>query len=148
MLLDQDQTSGHYQRAVILGQNQTFGQYVPLKMRGILLVRTKLSGNMYLLKCEILIDQNQTSGQYFPLKMRGSDRSEPNFRLTSTSRNARFFSVRGKLPGNMYLLKCEVLLGQNQTSGRCAPRKNQVRGTPRSEPIFRAIFIPRKFRAI
>ena len=76
----------------------------------------------------MLIDQNQTSGQYIPPKVRGSARSEPNFRVICTSQNARFWSVRGKLPGNMYLLKCGVLLGQNQTSG--------LRGT-RSEPDAR-----------
>ena len=140
---------------MLLGQNQTSGQYLPLNSRGIIWsepnfrtiftcknarcysVRAENSGKMYVLKCEVLLGQNQTSGQHLPLKTRDIIWSEPNFRAIFSSRNASRGSVRTNIPGNMYLLKCEALLGENRNFGQHVPL--ELRGATWSEPKYRTI---------
>ena len=123
-------------REVFFGLNQSFGLQLPLKMRGLhrsepksravftymavmrFSVRAGRPTNLCLVKSGSFSGQNRSSGRSLPLRMRGTLRSTPNLRAIFVSRNAGLFSVGTGVPGNVYLLKCEVLLGRSQSFGR------------------------------
>ena len=122
-------------------------------------VRTKLPGNLPQFRCEAFVCQNRNSSRYLPNWARGVFPSEPKFLVIVTSLNARCFSARAKIRGNISRFKCEAFVSQNRNPGRYLPL--WMRGVFRSEPKFLAILpslrarrlsvgteIPGKFLAI
>ena len=70
--------------------------------------------------------------------MRGVFRPDPKFLATFSSLNARRFSARTEIPGDIYQIGCEVLFGHVRNSWRRVPV--YARGVFRSEQKFLAIF--------
>ena len=100
-------------------------------------VRTKLPGNLPQFRCEAFVCQNRNSSRYLPNWARGVFPSEPKFLAIVTSLNARCFSARAKIRGNISRFKCEAFVSQNRNPGRYLPL--WMRGVFRSEPKFLAI---------
>ena len=84
-------------------------------------VRTKVPGDIYQLESEAFFGQDQNSWRYFPIWARGVIRPEPKFLPVFTNLHAMRFSVRTKVPGDIYQLKCEAPFGQNRNPWRRLP---------------------------
>ena len=70
--------------------------------------------------------------------MRGVFASGPKIPAIFSNFNARRFSVRTELPGDIYQFECEAFFGQNQSPWRYLPIR--MLGVILSEPEFLAIF--------
>ena len=121
------------------GQNQNSWRRFPVKMRRIRLpelkfpavlrnlnarclsVRTEIPGDMFQFNCEAFFGQNQNSWQCFPVLTRCVFPSDPEFLAIFTNLNARRFSVRTKIPREIYHFECEAIFSQNQNSWRFLP---------------------------
>ena len=150
---------GVYQfgREAFFGQHQNARRYFPVYVQGdcrsepkCLAIlsnlnarrfsfRTKIPGGISQFDCVALFSQNRNTRQSVPVKMRGACRPEPEFLAVFTSVNARSYSARTAIPGDISQFECEVVVGQNQNTWRYFPV--QMRGVFRAEPKFLAIFI-------
>ena len=63
--------------------------------------------------------------------------SEPKLLAIFTNLHASRFSVRTKIPGDIFQFECEVVVGQNRSSWRYFPVR--LLGASRPEPKFLAI---------
>ena len=115
-------------------QNQSCRQYLPVGMRGVcrselkflavfsslnaeyLSVRTKIPSSMFRFQGDVPFFQNQNSWRYFPVQMRGVCRSEPKFLANFSNLNARRFSVRTKIPSDIYQFECQAFVGRDRNS--------------------------------
>ena len=115
-------------------QNQSCRQYLPVGMRGVcrselkflavfsslnaeyLSVRTKIPSSMFRFQGDVPFFQNQNSWRYFPVQMRGVCRSEPKFLANFSNLDARRFSVRTKIPSDIYQFECQAFVGQDRNS--------------------------------
>ena len=149
----------------VFGQNRNSWRYSPIRMRGVFQsgtgalagstnlnsrcssVGTKIPGDISQHKwevfggqhkCEASFGQVRSSWRYFPVYMRGVVRSEPKFLAIFPNLNAGRFSVRTGTPGDFFQFKCEVCVGQNQSSQQYVPVL--MRGVCRSGPKFLAVF--------
>ena len=98
----------------------------------------KIPGGNYQFAREVFVGQNRNCWRYLPIWARGVCRLEPKFLAVYSSLVARCLSARTKFPRSIYQYKCEVLLGQNQSSWRYLPI--WARGVPPSESKFLAVF--------
>ena len=97
----------------------------------------KVPGDIYAFECEAFFGQNRNPWRFSPVGMRGVFQSEPKSPAIFSSLNARRYSVRTKIPGDVSQRYCEVCFGQNQNSRRYSPV--YMRGVCRSEPKFLAV---------
>ena len=101
-------------------------------------VGTKIPVDFPQLKWEVFVGQNRNSRGYFPVLLRGGFRAGPKFLAVFPSLNARCYSARTKVPGDIYQFESDVFFGQDRNSWRYFPI--WARGVIRPEPKFLPVF--------
>ena len=126
--------------AVFLGRDRISRRYLLVWTRGVFRSETKIPDNnfqfecevfvgqnkkipgaVFQFECEVFVSQNQNPWRRSPVWMRCAFRSGPKCLALFPSCNARRFSARAEIPGDIPQFKCGAFFSQNRNSWRRFP---------------------------